>query len=218
MGDGGDDAQANHETVRQQRERARSEPASTPTAKGSERIPTVPPEGDDLEDDGRPTEKMSAAYVRSMLAAHLPAPLRDLPAPVEHEEVASSSLMAEAMAQLRAGGPLRMKSESEHDDSEEIVARLRPAPSTIPISTQRLAEITASADTRPAIAMVPLRRPTPTERPRFETARLPPRSDPWMLVAICTLIVAAFAIVCCSRASQHCPRVAYVITWSCAPK
>lgn len=189
MGDGGDDAQTTSETARQPRERARSEPATSPSAKGSERIPTIPPEDPELEDDGRPTEKMSAAHFRSMLAAHLPAPLRDVPAPVEHEEVASSSLMAEALAQLRTAGPQRMKSESEHDDSEEIVARLRPAP-------QRLAVITTSADTRPAIAMAPLARPVAIQIPvreRFETARLPPRSDPWMLVAICTLIVAAFA-------------------------
>ncbi len=61
--------------------------------------------------------------------------------------------MAEALDQLRAGPPLRLSSDSEAD-GDDVVARMRP--STLPISTSRLAEITATADSRPLVEMAPL--------------------------------------------------------------
>ena len=97
------------------------------------------------------------------MLAHMPAiptPRDTLSPPIEHEEVASSNLMEAALAQLKAGAKIRLKSETDAPsgvDLEEAISRR--APSTLPISNKRLAEITSTADTRPAIAMPPLERP-----------------------------------------------------------
>lgn len=241
MSDGGDDAQAVPTTERRSG-RARTATGENPPterhqhAKGSERIPTSPPidsppidsEVIELDDTIRKTEKMSASHFRSMLGptamlSHLPSipPLETLPPPIEHEEVASSKLMDAALAQIKAGARLRL--ETDADDLVDDERPVRSAPTTLPISNQRLAEITATADTRPAIAMPPLARPaeptpeSPTpdaratsdadavNRPLQRMQRLPrlvdepitepPRPDAWMLFATCLLVVALFATV-----------------------
>lgn len=201
MGDGGDDQPTSlmpdgHVT---RGDRARSEPnesAHRPEhAKGSNRMPTIP--DDELDDENRKTEKMSAAHFRALLNLPAPAPLSSIN---EHEDVASSNLMAEALAQIKAGAQLRMTSESDVDDGDDVISRLRPAPATLPISTQRLAEIKATADVRQAVEMAPLVRPAPRpmERmpviPRGKT-QLVQRLDGWMLGSVCVLIVAVFATV-----------------------
>ena len=177
MGDGGEDARSRDVTggdsARGEAARptgTHGEPVAVEHAKGSNRIPTIPPEDEvlELDDNLRKTEKMSASHFRALLGptvmlAHMPdipAPRDTLSPPIEHEEVASSNLMEAALAQLKAGAKIRLKSETDAPsgvDLEEAISRR--APSTLPISNKRLAEITSTADTRPAISMPPLQRP-----------------------------------------------------------
>jgi hypothetical protein len=91
-----------------------------------------------------------------------------------------------------------MTSESDVDDGDDVISRLRPAPATLPISTQRLAEIKATADVRQAVEMAPLPRPAARHMERMPAiprgkTQLVQRLDGWMLGSICVLIVAVFA-------------------------
>lgn len=222
MGDGGDDMEA------QRAPEGRGEPARGDHAKGSVRIPTIPPVDEviELDDTIRKTEKMSASHFRSMLGptamlSHLPPippPAGDTVAPpIEHEDVVSSKLMEAALAQIKSGARIRLKSETDAADLEldDDARPVRSGPTTLPISNKRLNEITATADNRPAIAMPPLTRPAegtpgigdlpkipaerrmqrmPRIRPESEVVK-PPRIDGWVLFATGLLMVALFATV-----------------------
>lgn len=186
MGDGANDAQTELATpshgARGERARSEADEGAREHAKGSDRMPTIP--DGELDDEDRKTEKMSSAHFRALLGL----PVQPAISPtVEHEEVASSNLMAEAMEQIRAGAKLRMKSESEPDD-DDVVSRLRP--SAIPMSDTQRTEITSTAPLRHAIAMAPLARP---DEPRLAVPA-PVQHDNWVLGALCILIVAAFAV------------------------
>jgi len=110
--------------------------------------------------------------------------------PMLHEEVASSSLIAQALAQLEAGGPdeeLRVRrpivQTTEISPIEDLASLGRGAPMTIPSSPNRLAEIASSAPasetistpnvsgaapakpSRPAIEMKSIERPLAEARP-----------------------------------------------------
>ncbi len=228
MVDGEDDVQTQSTPSRQVNRgaRARSEASETipaerqDHAKGSERIPTISPDDEvlELDDTCRKTQKMSASHFRSMLGptamlAHLPpipaAPRVDTPSPpIQHEEVASTGLMAEALEQLKGG---RFRLESDSDELDEARPG-RSQPNTLPISNKRLAEITATAETRPAVAMSPLVRPAVGHLPqipddrrpmqrmqriaRIESeASVPRHPDRWIMFSTCVLIIAMFATV-----------------------
>jgi hypothetical protein len=164
--------------------------------------------GGDDHDDVRKTEHMTAGHL-----------------PVQHEEPASSRLFEQAMAQIRAGARVQIKT-----DENERVERAQ----TAPITEERLAQITATKDARPVIEMAPLARPpegtpAPNELPRipFEvepasetplqrkrmprlvgvqriaTVHSPPasRSDARMTIAAIVVIVGAIATIAILLAS-----------------
>jgi hypothetical protein len=109
------------------------------TARGSERLPryaiepapTVENSDDvlELESDDRKTQRVSAEHFRSMRRAvavrdavgtiKKPEPVDTLSPPLEHEELASSNLIKEALAQLKAGARLDTDSDRERLDTLE---------------------------------------------------------------------------------------------------
>lgn len=137
-------------------------------AKGTQRVPTTPPVDDEvleLDDDVRKTEKMSANHFRAMLgpttkSQQIPAASDTTAPPIQHEELASSGLIEQALAQIKAGARIRLKSDSDVDeDRDEALDSLRSAPSTIPMTMQQVSAIEATKESRPLLAMTPLARP-----------------------------------------------------------
>jgi hypothetical protein len=134
-------------------------------------MPTIPPVDEEvleLDDNIRKTEKMSANHFRAMLGptamlSSLPPipspPIDTLSPPIQHEELASSTLIEQALAQIKAGARIRMKSDSDVDEEEEALATLRSAPSTIPMTMKQVSAIEATKESRPLLAMAPLARP-----------------------------------------------------------
>jgi len=158
-------------------------------AKGSHRIPTIPPIEEDvleLDDNARKTEKMNANHFRALLGptamlASLPPipappPTDTMSPPIQHEELASSGLIEQALAQIKAGARIRLDSDSDASnlDDDDSLEKLRRAPSTIPMTMRQVSEIEATKDARPALAMAPLTRPpdgtpAPKDLPRITT-------------------------------------------------
>jgi hypothetical protein len=105
----------------------------TQTAMGSERryalepAPTKPDDVLELDGDDRKTQKVSAEHFRSMRRAvavrdalgTIKKPAQLSTPPVEHEELASSNLFKEALAQLKAGARLETDSDREKLDTVE---------------------------------------------------------------------------------------------------